>query len=167
MRNAAELLQQTLKEEMETDRRPAGVSRRLVKEAGSREPRKRGEQGRRGRGASRGTSRRAAGSRGGGAAHILTEHEEIRRWAEERGAHPACARGTGGKEDTDMIRLDFPGWSGPESLQPIEWDQWFRKFDEDNLALLVQEQSRPGEKSNFNKIVSRAAAEANRAGTRR
>ncbi len=92
-------------------------------------------------------------------AQPLTDHEEIRRWAEERGARPACVRGTGGGEDVGMIRLDFPGYSGENSLQSIEWDEWFQKFDESKLALLVQDTTARGQKSNFNKLVSRDTAE--------
>ncbi|MFB3815254.1 MAG: hypothetical protein ACE14L_14195 [Terriglobales bacterium] len=89
----------------------------------------------------------------------LTDHDEIRRWAEERGARPACVRRTGGGEDVGMIRLDFPGFGGEESLEHISWDEWFRKFDESNLALLVQDTTARGEKSNFNKLVGRETAE--------
>jgi hypothetical protein len=88
-------------------------------------------------------------------AQPLTNHDEIRSWAEARGARPACVKGTGGGSDPGMIRLDFPGWSGEESLQEISWDDWFKAFEENNLALLVQEKTSGGDKSNFNKIVSR------------
>ncbi len=88
-----------------------------------------------------------------------TDHEVIRKWAEERGAKPACVRGTGGKGDIGMLRIDFPGWSGEESLQPISWEDWFEKFDERELALVYQEETASGEKSNFNKIISRERAE--------
>ena len=67
-------------------------------------------------------------------------------------------RGTGGSEDIGMIRLDFPGYSGGDSLERIEWDEWFQKFDERRLALLVQEKTARGERSNFNKLVSRETA---------
>jgi hypothetical protein len=51
-----------------------------------------------------------------------------------------------------MIRIDFP--DGPEpKLQHIEWCDWFDKFEEKNLALMVQEGS-----SRFNKLVDRASA---------
>ena len=93
--------------------------------------------------------------------NVSTDHDEIRQWAEERGAKPSCVRGTGGKGDIGMLRLDFPGYSGEDSLEPIEWDEWFEKFDERELALLYQETTASGEKSNFNKLVSReTAAEA-------
>jgi hypothetical protein len=92
-------------------------------------------------------------------AHALTDHEEIRRWAEERRARPTCVRGTGGGNDVGMIRLDFPGYSGHDSLQSVDWDEWLQKFDESNLALLVQVQTARGQQSNFNKLVSRDTAE--------
>jgi hypothetical protein len=93
-------------------------------------------------------------------AQPLTDHRRIREWAEARQAKPACVRGTGGKNDTGMIRLDFPGFTGSETLQPISWDEWFRAFDENNLALLVQEETADGTRSNFNKLVSRETADA-------
>src|SRR5512146_954834 len=92
-------------------------------------------------------------------ATAITDHDEIRRWAEERGARPACVRGTGSNDDVGMIRLDFPGYSGGESLEQISWDDWFRSFDENGLALLHQETTAGGQKSNFNKLIARATAE--------
>jgi len=88
------------------------------------------------------------------AARPLTDHDEIRGWAEERDARPACVKRTGGGDDVGMIRLDFPGYSGADSLEEISWDDWFDKFDESNLALLVQERTAQGQKSNFNRLVS-------------
>jgi hypothetical protein len=95
----------------------------------------------------------------------LTDHNEIRRWAEERGAHPACVRGTGASDDVGMIRLDFPGYSGEGKLEEIPWDEWFDKFDESGLALLVQDETARGQKSNFNKLVSRETAGISGAGS--
>jgi hypothetical protein len=93
-------------------------------------------------------------------AQPVTDHRHIREWAEARKAKPACVRGTGGKNDTGMIRLDFPGFTGSETLQPISWDEWFRAFEENNLALLIQEETADGQQSNFNKLVSRDTANA-------
>jgi hypothetical protein len=85
----------------------------------------------------------------------LTDHDEIQQWAEERDAKPSCVRGTGDKGDIGILRLDFPGYSGADSLQEIGWDDWLEKFDERGLALLVQETTADGERSNFNKLISR------------
>jgi hypothetical protein len=90
-------------------------------------------------------------------AHPLINHDDIRRWAETRGARPVCVKGTGGDDDPGIIRLDFPGYSGEESLSEIPWEEWFEKFDDADLALLVQERTAGGERSNFNKLVERAA----------
>jgi hypothetical protein len=84
-----------------------------------------------------------------------TNHDEIRKWAESRGAKPACVKGTGGGGDTGLLRLDFPGYSGGESLQEISWDEFFEKFDQQKLALLYQDETSGGQKSNFNKLVRR------------
>jgi hypothetical protein len=91
---------------------------------------------------------------------VTFDHDEIRRWAEERNAKPACVKGTGGGSDIGMIRLDFPGYSGEQSLEHIDWKEWFEKFDQNELALVYQETTAGGQKSNFNKIVSRETAEA-------
>jgi hypothetical protein len=100
-------------------------------------------------------------------AQPLVDHDRIREWAEARGARPACVKGTGGKNDPGMLRLDFPGYSGEESLQPISWNDWFRRFDERNLALLVQEKTaRGGRMSNFNKLVERRSSGTQRSAKR-
>jgi hypothetical protein len=92
-------------------------------------------------------------------AQTTTDHDRIRSWAEQRGGHPACVRGTGGKGDVGMLRIDFPGYSGEETLEHIGWNEWFDKFDERQLALLFQEETAGGAKSNFNKLINRGTAE--------
>jgi hypothetical protein len=89
------------------------------------------------------------------------DHEEIRRWAEERGGKPSHVKSTGSAEDVGILRIDFPGYSGEGSLEEISWEDWFDKFDEGNLALLYEETTSEGQKSNFNKIVSAETAAAN------
>lgn len=87
----------------------------------------------------------------------LTDHNEIRSWAEERDAKPSAVRRTESQDDVGIIRLDFPGYSGADSLEEISWDDWFDKFEENELALVVQTETANGEKSNFNKLVSRTS----------
>jgi hypothetical protein len=84
-----------------------------------------------------------------------TDHETIRRWAEERDGVPATVRDTGDEEEPGVLRFDFPGYSGEESLEEISWDAFFDKFEEANLAMLYQEEMRGGETSRFFKFVSR------------
>lgn len=93
------------------------------------------------------------------------DHEEIRRWAEERGGKPSHVKSTGSGEDVGILRIDFPGYSGEGTLEEIGWDDWFDKFDEGNLALLYEEETAAGERSNFNKIVSAETAAENERGS--
>ena len=97
-----------------------------------------------------------------GQSKTTTDHETIRKWAEERGGRPSAVKRTGGKDDPGIIRIDFPGYSGEDSLEEISWDEWFEKFDRNKLALLYQEETKDGERSNFNKLVSRETAESGR-----
>lgn len=89
------------------------------------------------------------------ASKTTTDHDTIRRWAEERGAKPSAVKGTGDEEDPGIIRLDFPGFGGGDSLVEISWEEFFQKFEESELALVYQEKTHDGEKSNFNKLVTR------------
>ncbi len=91
---------------------------------------------------------------------ITSDHDVIRRWAEERGAKPSHVKRTGSRDDIGVLRLDFPGYSGEGTLEPITWDQFFDKFDERKLALVYEEETASGQKSNFNKLISAETANA-------
>jgi hypothetical protein len=84
-----------------------------------------------------------------------TDHDEIRRWAEAHGGKPAVVRGTGDSDDPGILRIDFPGGAGEESLEHVSWDEWFQKFDEADLAFLYQEERADGQDSTFFKLVRR------------
>jgi hypothetical protein len=87
---------------------------------------------------------------------MTTDHEEIRRWAEERGGHPAMVqRGSRGKQPEGILRIDFPGGRGGKALKPISWEEWFPVFEERRLAFLHQDRTANGKLSRFNKIVCR------------
>ena len=90
----------------------------------------------------------------GVADRMTTDREEIRRWVEAHGGTPATVRGTG-DSDAGVLRIDFPGGAGEESLEPISWDEWFQKFEENRLAFLYQDEKASGEDSTFFKLVSR------------
>jgi hypothetical protein len=81
-------------------------------------------------------------------ATAVTDHEEIRRWAEKNRARPACVKGTGRNDDPGILRFDFD--QKDENLEQISWDKWLEWFDKNELALLLSEDSR------FSKLVSRS-----------
>jgi hypothetical protein len=88
-------------------------------------------------------------------ARIVIDHNVIRQWVEERGGYPASVKGTPREgEDAGILRIDFPGYS-EESLERISWEEFFEKFEESRLAILLQDKTESGETSRFNKFVER------------
>lgn len=86
-----------------------------------------------------------------------TDHDEIRRWAEERGGHPAIVAATAENDRPGAIlRIDFddPGGDDDPGLKRIGWEEFFRIFDENDLAFLRQDE----DDSRFNKFVARESA---------
>ena len=83
------------------------------------------------------------------------DHEEIKAWAEKRGAKPAEVASTEHAGQTGILRLMFPDapHANDGSLKEIEWEEFFEKFDESGLALVYQEVTSEGAESNFNKLV--------------
>ncbi|PSR12457.1 hypothetical protein C8255_26585 [filamentous cyanobacterium CCP3] len=84
-----------------------------------------------------------------------TDHSTIKKWVESRGGFPATVKSTKEGDEPGLLRIDFPGYSGEDSLERIGWDDFFDKFEDSNLALLYQEELKGGEESRFCKLVSR------------
>lgn len=87
-------------------------------------------------------------------ATTTTDHDEIRKWAEARGGRPAQVKDTE-SGDSALLRFDFG--EPDERLEPIEWDEFFRIFDENELALLHQDETAGGKTSRFSKLVRRGS----------
>src|ERR1044072_6849066 len=90
---------------------------------------------------------------------VTTDHDEIRQWVEERGGDPARVKDTESKNSPGLLRIDYPGYSGGDSLEAISWDEFFTGFDENNLAFLYQEKTKDGKQSRFSKLIDRSSAE--------
>ncbi|MGX7871532.1 hypothetical protein ACVDG5_000135 [Mesorhizobium sp. ORM6] len=79
-----------------------------------------------------------------------TNHEVIRAWIEAREGRPAVAS-TSGKGA--ILRVDFG--EADEELQAVEWEEFFRIMDANNLAFVHQDMTADGATSRFNKFVER------------
>ena len=84
-----------------------------------------------------------------------TDHDEIRRWVEERGGCPAHVKDTADGGDPGILRIDFTGFSGEESLEKISWETFFDWFERNRLAFVYQDEKADGEPSTFSKLISR------------
>ncbi len=93
-------------------------------------------------------------------AKVTTDHEEIRSWVEERGGNPARVKSTDKGKSSGLLRIDYPGFSGEDTLEEITWEEFFNAFDDNNLAFLYQEETKDGKESRFSKLIDRDSARA-------
>jgi hypothetical protein len=84
-------------------------------------------------------------------AEKITDHEDIKAWAEARGGRPSRVRDVEG--DGGILRFDFQ--EPDDTLEEISWDEFFKIFDERKLALLEQDKTASGATSRFFKFVER------------
>lgn len=87
--------------------------------------------------------------------NTTTNHDEIRQWVEARGGRPAIVKGTE-RGESALLRIDYPGYSGEDKLEAIEWDEFFEIFDDNKLAFLYQDETADGGQSRFSKFVNRS-----------
>lgn len=94
------------------------------------------------------------------AAFQTRDHDVIREWTEARGGVPAIVKGTEG-----LLRIDFiegrRSGGHEASLEEVDWDTWFEKFDENDLVFLCS----PQKESRFFKLISEETAAASGAAT--
>ncbi|MFC6953370.1 hypothetical protein [Halorubellus litoreus] len=85
-----------------------------------------------------------------GHGNATTNHETIRRWAEQRNAEPARA-GAGAE---DVLRFSFPD---SDRFRVVSWTEFFAAFEREGLAFVYQPEEDPGvDSSRFYKFVDRA-----------
>ena len=79
-------------------------------------------------------------------ARSLTALEESRQSVDEPGTTPAREQKPGSVTRAGLIRFDFPGNIGEQSLEAIGWEEWFEKFKERNLSPLAQGETATSQK---------------------
>src|ERR671939_1391130 len=85
------------------------------------------------------------------AAKTTVDHDEIRRWAEERGGRPSVVRT--GQQGGGILRFDFG--EDDEKLEETSWEEFFQIFEDSNLAFLHQDEIGSGQTSRFFKFIAR------------
>lgn len=86
---------------------------------------------------------------------VTTNHQEIKQWVDARGGTPARVKGTAKGETAGVLRIDYPGYSGEDTLEPITWEEFFEGFEESELAFLYQDETKDGNESRFSKFIAR------------
>jgi hypothetical protein len=88
-------------------------------------------------------------------AKTTTNHEQIKRWVEERGGHPARVEGTAVEGSSGVLLIDYPGYSGTQAFETISWDEFFQGFEENKLAFLYHDETKADDQRRFSKLVNR------------
>ena len=79
-----------------------------------------------------------------------TDRETIRKWVEDRGGRPTRVKGTGRDGSLGILRIDYPGYTGEDTLDELTWDEFFAAFEKNDLEFLYED----AEDSRFSKFVS-------------
>ena len=96
----------------------------------------------------------------------LTNHDEIRDWTAARAGSPALSDASGTEEPQPVLHLVFgqiayqeagEGVDRPDGLTVVDWEEWFRLFDELQLALVVNVET-PGQRESFHEFIRRPQA---------
>lgn len=98
-------------------------------------------------------------------AKTLSNHAEIRQWAEARGGSPMLMDTPDGTGTRTLLQLTFgqhaintDGNDGPDRIggfQLVSWDEWFAALEENKLALRVSDDPAGGSEAEF-EFVQRA-----------
>lgn len=55
--------------------------------------------------------------------------------------------------EAGILRADYPGYSGEETVEQITWQGFFRGFEENPLAFLYEDETKAGEERRFSKLI--------------
>jgi hypothetical protein len=94
-----------------------------------------------------------------GETNTTTDHDSIRAWVEARGGSPA--RVTTDEDEGDepgLLRVALPEAPAEEPLETISWDDFFRIFEESELAFVCSE-TQEGEERLAYRFVPRVSEE--------
>ncbi len=81
--------------------------------------------------------------------HTTINHQEIRQYVEARGGTPSVI------SDTGTLQISYPGSASAGAAESVTWDQFFKAFEDNNLAMAYQEETAEGKPSNILKFVQR------------
>ncbi len=96
---------------------------------------------------------------------VLTDHQAIRDWAAARAGAPAVVDVSPEAGVQPLLRIVFGQHAYEDNDRPerpvnaggyelVEWDEWFRLFDEAGLAMVVAV-DQPGRREEFHEFVRR------------
>jgi hypothetical protein len=80
---------------------------------------------------------------------VTTDKKAIKEWVEERKGWPAVQIRANENGKEKILWVGFPGANTQKNLKEITWEEFFEKFDQEQLTFLYQDASLNGEPSQF------------------
>lgn len=82
------------------------------------------------------------------------DNDEIRTWMEEHGGTPAVVKETSEDEEeeesADMLHISFN--PNDPNMEEMDWEEFFERFDNENLALVYDDEAPEGVPPEFELI---------------
>lgn len=80
-----------------------------------------------------------------------TDHDKIKEWVSSHDGVPTVIEDTESGDGQGVLRIHFPNASSDDNFKEISWDEFFKQFEDNDLAFLYQD----SDDSTFHKFVSR------------
>jgi hemerythrin-like domain-containing protein len=84
--------------------------------------------------------------------HLTTDPEIIKKWVKDRDGKPGEIKGEQ-ENGTGILRFDFSEEKNDHELHYLQWPSFFKKFQDQDLALAYQEESKTGEISLYHQFI--------------
>lgn len=94
----------------------------------------------------------------GGREMYTTNHDQIRRWVEDRGGSPSRTLGSEYGLDKGGLYIRFADEEPDVETKSIDWTEFFKLFDGFELAFLFRNRTPSGSQSRFYEFIDRIAA---------
>ena len=80
-----------------------------------------------------------------------TDHNKIKEWVSAHDGVPTVIEDTDSGNSAGVLRIHFPKASSDNKFKEISWEEFFKQFEDNDLAFLYQDK----DDSTFHKFVSR------------
>lgn len=82
-------------------------------------------------------------------------HNEIKNWAEERKGTPASLKEPSAEASNLILRILFDHEKNVDQVKNISWEQFFKLFEQHQLAFVYKHENFGGKNSNAHRFVFR------------
>jgi hypothetical protein len=86
---------------------------------------------------------------------VTTDHKQIKQWVEDHDGRPAMVIGPGTQMGGGAVNIFFPDHGKNDQLEEITWNEFFDRFEENDLEFLYKDEATSDGESRYFKIIER------------